>query len=323
MNINKTADECIVENASVLLKCFVDPSLSLTQKQALTKWLTCFFDFQDAVNNNQKQVNALEEKLNFSFVPLYYKNALQEFKTANFFYKKDFSLQQLQTFFLDYSTKQTIKTINTFSKKIIDTIKFYNIELETNFIKNFQTLIYAVHYHLGYLFKSKLKETVTTFTKICKTKVLCKKSNKETLLINLILKENEKFFNKIKQIQLINFIYKLDDIFQESFDFKDVDKKISSLIFIQPKKIKISMYKMLKDNNIDFYHEIWKNNHVDEKTSKLIMHLFAYETYFVQGYNNQQIYEDLVLKNIIDEEKYWIVLHKYKLINKIGKKIAV
>gem|GEM_PF-977197 len=34
------------------------------------------------------------------------------------------------------------------------------------------------------------------------------------------------------------------------------------------------------------------------------MHLFAYETYFLQGHNHHQIYEDLVLKKIIDEDKY-------------------
>lgn len=321
MNINKTADECIVENASVLFKCFVDPNLKVTQKQQLTKWLICFFDYQDAINNsNQSQIESLQQKLSFNFAPIYYKNALREFKIANFFYKKFLSLKDLQNLFLNCSTKQTIKTINTFCQKFMQTINSYKIKYESEFIENFPILIYSMHYHLSYIFKSKLKATVWTFIKIIKTKIQCKKTKKETLLINAILLENEKFFNKIQQIELSNFIYKLDDIFQEICNMQDLDQKISKLIFNHPKKLNISMNKLLKDNAIDFYDEIWKNDYADEKKSKLIMHLFAYETYFVQGYNNHKIYEDLVLKNIINEEKYWILLHKYKLANKITKK---
>lgn len=321
MNINKTADECIVESASVLLKCFVDPSLSLEEKQKLTKWLICFFDYQDAINtSNQKQINFLSKKMSLTPVPLYYQNALQEFKTANFFCKKKISFENLQQLLFNHSTKQTIKTVKTFSKKFIQTINAYNIKLESDFVDIFQVLIYTIHYHISYLFKNKLDQTVAKFIEIIKTKVLNKKTKKDTLLINLILKENESFFNKLQQIQLLNFIYKIDDIFQESTNTDDIDEKINDLIFIQPKKMNISMHQILKEHQIDFYNEIWKENYINEKNSKLIMHLFAYETYFIQGYGNQEIYEDLVLKNIINDAKYWIILHKYKLINKLTKR---
>lgn len=321
MNINKTADECIVESASVLLKCFVDPNYSIIEKQNFTKWLTCFFDYQDAINTtNKTQINSLNEKLRLTYAPSYYKKALQEFQTANFLYDKNFSLQKLGMFFLAHSTKPTIKTVNTFVQKIIKTIKSYNIELDSEFIANFQILIFAINHHLTYLFHSKLKATVHTFTKIIKTTIEMKKTRQETLLIEAILHENEKFFNNVQQVELSNFIYKLDDIFQETFNIQDVDEKIKKLIFTKPKKLNISMHQLFKDNNIDFYQEIWKEDDVDEKKSKLLMHLFAYETYFVQGYGNHEIYENLVLKNIITEEKYWILLHKYKLANKITKK---
>lgn len=316
MKINKTADECIVESASVLLRCFVDNKISLIQKQKLTKWITWFFIYQDAINNNNhKQIEFLEQKLSLTFIPLYYKNALQEFKNANLFYNKTLSLKELKKLFLDYSTKHTIKTVTTFSKVFIKSIKNYNIKIENNFIEDFQILIYTIHYHLTYIFKNKLEKTVKSFIKIIKTKIFDKKLNKEILLINLILIKNESFFNNIQQIQLINFIYQLDEIFQET-PLNDVDEKIVNLIFNKPKKINISMYSLLKDNGVNFYHEIWNKNEIDENKAKLLMHLFAYETYFVQGNNHEETYEELVLKNIIDDEKYWVILHKYKISNK-------
>lgn len=322
MNINKTADECIIESASVLLKCFVDPTLSVAQKQELTKWIACFFDYQDAlINDEQNKIDSLEDKLKSSFVPSYYKNALKEFKTANLLYQKSLELKDLLTLFLKYSTKQTIKAINTFNKKIVKAMEIYNINLEQKFVKNFQILLYTIHYHLSYLFKTKLEKTITTFIDIIKTKVIQKKTNQSKLLIDVILSENENFFNQMPQIQLTNFIYQIDDIFQENTNNKKIDTKIKSLILTPPKKINVSINQLLKDNKIDFYHEIWSDKYVDEKKSKLLMHLFAYETYFVQGNDNHQTYEDLVLKNIIDDEKYWILVHKYKLINKIAKKI--
>lgn len=321
MNINKTADECIVESASVLLKCFVDPNYSIIEKQNFTKWLICFFDYQDAINTtNKTQINSLNEKLSLTYAPSYYKKALQDFQTANFLYDKNFSLQKLGMFFLAYSTKPTIKTVNTFVQKIIKTIRSYDIELDPEFTTNFQVLIFAINHHLTYLFHNKLKSTVRSFINIIKTTIKMKKIHQKTLLIEAILHENEKFFNSVQQVELANFIYKLDDIFQETFNSQDVDEKIKKLIFTKPKKITISMHQLLKDNNIDFYQEIWKDDDVNEMKSKLLMHLFAYETYFVQGYGNHEIYEDLVLKHIINEEKYWILLHKYKLTNKITKK---
>lgn len=320
MNINKTADECIVESASVLLKCFVDPNLSLTQKQKFTKWITWFFDYQDAINNsNQKQIDFLQQKLSLTFVPSYYKNALQEFKNANLFYNKTFLFKELATMFTDYSTKQTIKSVSTFSKVFIKSIENNNIKIEKKFIENFQTLIYTIHYHLSYIFKNKLEKTVRSFIKIIKTKVFCKKLKEEITLIEFIMLNNENYFNKVQEIQLTNFIYKIEEIFQESLYPNDVDQKIVNLIFIQPKKISISMNALLKNNGIDFYQEIWNNANVNEKKTKLLMHLFAYETYFVQGHNHQQIYEDLVLKNIIEDEKYWVLFHQYKIANHITK----
>ncbi|MGL5268755.1 MAG: hypothetical protein ACRC8P_03215, partial [Spiroplasma sp.] len=160
MNINKTADECIVESASVLLKCFVDPNLSVEQKQKFTKWIFLFFDYQDAINNNnQRQIDFLQQTLSFSPVPSYYKNALQEFKNANLFYNKIYSFKTLKKMFLDYSTKQTIKTVNAFSRVFIKSMETYNIQFENKFIENFQILIYTVNYHLSYIFKNYLEKT--------------------------------------------------------------------------------------------------------------------------------------------------------------------
>lgn len=321
MNINKTADECIIETSSILLKTLVDPKLSLAQKQIFTQWLTYFFDYQDAINTAQYQeIDFLNEKLKLMPTSNYYKKALQEFQTANILYKTNFSLNQLETFFSNHAIKATTKAVTTLVQKIIKTIKSFNIKLETNFLKDFQILIYTIHYHLTYLFEDKLKNTVKTFTNIITQKIWSKKLQKETLLINIILKENENFFNQIQQVQLLNFIYKIDDIFQETSNIEETNKKINDLIFNNPKKLNVTMHKLLTENNIDIYQEIWKNNTINEKNSKLIMHLLAYETYFVQGYNNQTIYEDLVLKNVIKKEKYWIILHKYKLLNRIIKK---
>lgn len=319
MKINKTADECVVESALVLLKCFVDPNLSLIEKQKFTEWITWFLDFQDAVNNiNQKEINYLKEKLNLTSLPIYYKNALQEFQNANLFYNENLSLKELAVLFLKYSTEQTNNIVNAFSKVFIKAIESY-ITLENIFIKNFQILIYTIHYHITYLFKTKLENTIKIFIKILKAKVFYKTTNEEILLINIILNENEVFFSQIQEIQLTNFIYKLEEIFQEfnNDTNQKLDDKLKNLIFAQPKKINTSMNTLLKNHDINFYNEIWSKKSGNEQNTKLLMHLFAYETYFVQGQGNHEIYEELVLKNIIQEEKYWIIIHKYKLLNKI------
>lgn len=319
MKINKTADECIVESSMVLLKSFVDPNFSLVQKQKFTKWITWLFDYQDAINNsNQKEIDFLQKKLSLKYVPLYYKNALQEFQNANIFYNGITSLKELRSKFLNYSTKQINKTVSTFSKTFIKSMITY-VNLETKFIDTFHTLTYTIQYHISYIFKKELEKTVKTLIKLLKTKIFYKKENQEMPLINAILKENETFFSEIQEIQLTNFIYKLEEIFQESFieSETELDNKITNLIFSKPKEINVSMNYLLKKNNINFYNEIWTDTNASEKKSKQLMHLFAYETYFIQGHDNHQIYEELVLKNIIIEEKYWIIIHKYKLLNKI------
>lgn len=318
MNINKTADETIVENAKVLLKCFTDPTLSLEEKQKYTKWITCFLDYQDAVNvNNQTKIIFLEQKLNLNSLPIYYKNALQEFKNCNLFYNKISDFKKLKTLFIDYSNQITIKNINDFIKIFLNSFQKYKIKLTEKFIENFQILIYTIHYHLSYLFTDALGPTVKTLINILRKKILLNQTKKPMTLINLILKKNEGFFNEIEQIQLINFIFQLEEIFQSAKQNNILNLKINQLIFNKPNKLKISMNSLLIKNNIKLYDEIWKNHQIDEKKTKLLMHLFAYETYFVQGHNHQQIYEDLVLKKIIDEDKYWTILHQYKRKNEI------
>lgn len=315
MNINKTADECIVENASVLLKCFGDQNFSVEQKQKFTNWIISFFEYQDAINqNNQKKINIFKDKLNSVSVPSYYKNALQEFNNANLFFNNS-PFKKLNKLIFDYSTKPTIKIVNNFSKVFINSIKNFNIQYEKNFIENFKTMIFTINYHLSYQFKKELEKTVSSFINIIKTTIFCKKRKKEFLLIEWILENNEKFFWKIQQIQLTNFIYKLEEFFKNIFDFEEINEKIKNLIFSEPKKLTTSMYTLLKNNKINFYNEIWENDKINEKKAKMLMHLFAYETYFVQGQNHQQTYEDLILKNIIDYEKYWIIFHNHKNLN--------
>lgn len=318
MNINKTVDETIVENAKTLLKCCTDSSLSLQEKQKYTKWISWFLDYQDAINiNNQAKIIFLEQKLNLNSLPIYYQNALQEFKNCNLFYCKINDFKELTSLFINYSNQITIKNINDFIKIFLDSFQKYKVKLTNNFSENFQILIYTTHYHLSYLFSDQLNPTVTTLIDILQKKVLIAQNQKPITLFNLILKENEIFFNEIQEIQLINFIFQLEEIFETTQQSKLLNSKIKQLIFNQPKKLKISMNNVLTENNIKLYDEIWKNNLIDEKKSKLLMHLFAYETYFLQGHNHHEIYEDLVLKKIIDEDKYWTILHQYKSKNEI------
>ncbi|MDQ7982847.1 MAG: hypothetical protein REH79_01330 [Spiroplasma sp.] len=316
--INKTADETIVETAKVLLQCLVDPKLSLEKKQKYTRWVSWFFDYQDAIHiKNEKQIINLEQKLNLYQLPKYYHDGLQEFKNCNLFFNQINDFNELKSLIFDYTTKTTKNNINKFSKIFINTFKIYKINLTKNFIENFHILIYTIHYHLTYIFKEFLVTTVKLLTKILQKQILIQKTEQTISLINLILQENEIFFNQIQQIHLINFIYQLEEIFDSTNQENIINLRINQLIFNQPNKITISMNHLLKINNIKFYDEIWKNNLIDEKKSKLLMHFFAYETYFIQGHNHHQIYENLILKNLIDEEKYWLILSQYKRKNKI------
>jgi len=97
---------------------------------------------------------------------------------------------------------------------------------------------------------------VTTLIDILQKKVLIKQNQKPITLFNLILKENEIFFNEIQEIQLINFIFQLEEIFETTQQSKLLNSKIKQLIFNQPKKMKISMNNVLTENNIKLYDEI-------------------------------------------------------------------
>gem|GEM_PF-1034495 len=97
---------------------------------------------------------------------------------------------------------------------------------------------------------------MTTLIDILQKKVLIKQNQKPITLFNLILKENEIFFNEIQEIQLINFIFQLEEIFETTQQSKLLNSKIKQLIFNQPKKMKISMNNVLTENNIKLYDEI-------------------------------------------------------------------
>jgi len=97
---------------------------------------------------------------------------------------------------------------------------------------------------------------VTTLIDILQKKVLITQNQKPITLFNLILKENEIFFNEIQEIQLINFIFQLEEIFETTQQSKLLNSKIKQLIFNQPKKLKISMNNVLTENNIKLYDEI-------------------------------------------------------------------
>jgi len=97
---------------------------------------------------------------------------------------------------------------------------------------------------------------VTTLIDILQKKVLIEQNQKPITLFNLILKENEIFFNEIQEIQLINFIFQLEEIFETTQQSKLLNSKIKQLIFNQPKKLKISMNNVLTENNIKLYDEI-------------------------------------------------------------------
>jgi len=97
---------------------------------------------------------------------------------------------------------------------------------------------------------------VTTLIDILQKKVVIEQNQKPITLFNLILKENEIFFNEIQEIQLINFIFQLEEIFETTQQSKLLNSKIKQLIFNQPKKLKISMNNVLTENNIKLYDEI-------------------------------------------------------------------
>lgn len=331
MNINKTADECIIELGIALLQCFADPDLSLKEKQEATKWVTYFLDYQDAINyNDTEKIKELSTKLLNSFRPKYYDDALKEFNNANIIFNDPTSLVDLKTAITRNASKETKATINTFSYIFIKTMKKYESHLKNNefivngeVIINMKLLFYSIHYHIGYNFHKELIKIVKTLTKILKTKVKMKNKTyfsgkNESNLLQLILTENHEYFKSLQQIQLINFIHELDDIFTNSFN---INSKIDNLIFSKPKKLKITLNTLFKNHNINLYDEIWKDDKIDNKKSNLIMHLFAYETYFLQGHNNYNYYEELILNKIITEEKYSFILNEYKTINKIHKKI--
>lgn len=331
MNINKTADECIIELGIALFQCFADPKLSLTEKKEATKWITYFLDYQDVLNShNITEINEIDKKLTSSFKPIYYQDAYQEFKNANIIFANANSLKHLNSEIVQHASQLTMKIINTFSYTFIKTMKKYENQLKNNdfnlndeFIINIKMLFFCIHYHIGYNFQKELSKIVKTLVKILKTKI--KKTNKifyqsknENTILQIILSENHEYFKNIQQIQLINFIHGLDDIFTNNFN---INHKVDNLIFSKPTKIEITLNALLKKYGINLYDEIWKNDKVNNQKSNLLMHLFAYETYFLQGHNNHNYYEELILNRIITDKKFSLILNEYKKVNKIHPQI--
>ena len=331
MNINKTADECIAELRIALLQCLGDSQLSLEEKQGATKWIAAFLNYQDALNKkDEAKIDFYQQQLNKMFCPNYYKNALQEFKNANILYKNIHTINKLNLAIIDYATNQTILATNNFCDAFLNTLKKYqlfindyDLIINKQFIDSFKLLIFTIHYHLSYSFKNELLTTLEILTKILKNKIKVNKQEnndkEEKLLINMIISENKKLFNSTPQINLINFINRLDEIF--NYESGSINKKIMSLVFKKPKRLVITMNTILKKHNIFLYQEIWENEKINHKKSNMLMNLFAYETYFLQGHNHQQIYEDLILKKVIVNEKYWFIFQEYKIKNKIDQKI--
>lgn len=326
MLINKTADECIIETGGALFQCFVDKNLTIDQKKMCVNWIVLFLNYQDAIIHHDKhQINSLQNQLAESFTTTYYKSALKEFNNANITYNQNLNLEDFSKICLKNSSPK-LKTIILELNKIFNTTFIKNKQalayFELNNISNiFLTLFFIINYHLGYHFKQELIPIIKTFTNVIKTPIFIEQNNSHVkmMLLKKILQDNKQYFEDIEPIQLRNFIHTLDDIFSDGLN---INNKIEKLILTRPHKIKFSMNMLLKKHGIKLEEVLWKNNDESNPTvGNMIMHLFAYETYYVQHNNNYEIYEKIILNNVLIDPLYQRIFAEYKINNNINKVI--
>ncbi|WP_308149900.1 hypothetical protein [Spiroplasma sp. AdecLV25b] len=326
MLINKTADECIIETGGALFRCFVDKNLTVEQKKMCLNWIILFLNYQDSViHQDENKISNLQKELAEAFTTPYYKKALREFNNGNIIYNEKTTLADFNNICLITSSQEVINTITQFNETFIksfikhqSSLSFVNLNTIS---ENFLLLFFVVHYHLGYKFKQELLPIVRTFTDVIKTPIYIEHndSHVKMLLIKKILNDNESFFDDIEPIHLRNFIHSLDDIFSDALN---ISNKIEKLIFNKPHRIKYSMNMLLKKYGVELKDVLWKNAEETNPTiGNMIMHLFAYETYYVQRNNHYEIYEQLVLNTVLIDPLYQQIFADYKKRNRINKAI--
>lgn len=326
MLINKTADECIIETGGALFQCFVDKDLTVDQKKMCINWIILFLNYQDAIiHQDEKKINNLQKELSETFTTQYYKKALQEFNNANIIYNQKTTLADFNNIWLETSSQEVINTITQFNKTFNETLIQHKSSLSyfnlNTISENFLLLFFVVHYHLGYKFKQELLPIIKTFTSVVKTPVYIKQndSHVKMLLMKKILTNSETFFNDVEPIHLRNFIHNLDDIFSDGLN---INNKVEKLVLTKPHRIKCSMNMLLKKHGVKLNEALWKNTKETNLTNgNMIMHLFAYETYYTQRNNNYEIYEQLVLNTVLIDLLYQQIFADYKKCNKINKAI--
>lgn len=327
MLINKTADECIIETGGALFQCFVDTNLTVDQKKSCIDWIILFLNYQDAIIlHDEQQINSLQKKLTETFTTDYYKNALKEFNNANLLYNnKNVIFTNFNNTYSENSSQDIINIIYQFQKSFTKTINEHKNSLTyfdlNKTSDNMLLLFFIIHYHLGYQFKQELTPIIKNFTSLVKTPIYIKQndSHVKMLLMKKILQDNEQLFEDLELIQLRNFIHSLDDIFTSGLN---ISSKIEKLILTKPHRIKFSMNMLLKKHGIDLQTILWKNNEESNPIiGNMIMHLFAYETYYVQSNHNYETYEQLVLNNVLIDPLFQKIFNEYKVNNGINKVI--
>ncbi|TLF25027.1 MAG: hypothetical protein FCO83_03190 [Spiroplasma sp. WSS] len=325
MLINKTADECIIETGGALFQCFVDTNLTVDQKKMCINWIVLFLNYQDAVILcDEEKINSLQKELSETFTTDYYKNALKEFNNANLIYKKTI-LTNFKNVCLENTSQDIINIITQFHQSFIKTIDEHKKSLTflnlNKIYENLLLLFFIIHYHLGYQFKQELIPIIRSFTNMIKIPIYIEQndSHVKMLLMKKILQDNEQLFEDLELIQLRNFIHSLDDIFANGLN---ISSAIEKLILTRPHKIKHSMNMLFKKHGIKLQEILWKNNKESNPTiGNMIMHLFAYETYYVQRNHNYETYEQLVLNNVLTDPLFQKIFIEYKTKNQINKVI--
>ncbi len=326
MLINKTTDECIIETGGALFQCFVDTNLTVDQKKMCINWIISFLNYQDAVILcDEQKINSLQKELVETFTTDYYKNALKEFNNANLIYKKT-TLTNFRNMCLKNTSQDIINNITQFHESFNKTINqhkkamsFWNLN---KISENLFLLFFVIHYHLGYQFKQELMPIIKSFTNLVKFPIYIEQNDSHVKmpLMQKILQDNEQLFEDLELIQLRNFIHSLDDIFANGVN---ISSSIDKLILTRPHRIKHSMNMLLKKHGIKLQEILWKNNQESNPTiGNMIMHLFAYETYYVQRNHNYETYEQLVLNNVLIDPLFQKIFAEYKTNNEINKVIS-
>lgn len=318
MNINKTADECIIEQNIAILQFLIDKNLTLKQKQETTKWLTNFFDLQDAVNlKNKKMIINKIYNLNNFFTPWYFQEVQKEFINANQIMNHTANLKNLKNKIIKFTSKNIINKINILTNNFMEIINKYSSELPLEFKSNLKLLLFIIYYKIGHIFKEEINNLIVEpIVDVFLKKVKVEPIN--TNIIILIIEKNEEFLNQIQIINLINFMFQTKEILEENENNELIKEKIKNLIYLKPNKIVVTLNQLFKNEQINLYEEIWKHNKIGNSNNNLLMHLLAYETYFIQGYNHNKTYEELIIDKIIHKNlKYKEIFEKYKLINNV------